>query len=248
MKNWLRISEDQYRKDFGIMDSKLISNNEPDPEQPFKPRSRLALEHALDIRKFEIELYWRRATYFWAFIAAAFAAYAAIQSADKMERETRSQLSFLIASVGLVFSWGWFCANRGSKQWQGNWENHVDLLEDGMTGPLYKTVLSRPKTTGYCNALKTFIWGPKAFSVSKINQVISLFVAVVWIPLVIKVSPSPRLSWTIAGIDWFRTLVLLFAIVALVLIGMSTTDQENNLLIAERRSSKIEDPPTSQSP
>ena len=30
-----------------------------------------ALEHALDIRKFEIELYWKRAAYVWAFIAAA---------------------------------------------------------------------------------------------------------------------------------------------------------------------------------
>jgi lipopolysaccharide export LptBFGC system permease protein LptF len=34
-----------------------------------------ALNHALDIRKFEIELYWKRAAYFWTFIAAAFAGY-----------------------------------------------------------------------------------------------------------------------------------------------------------------------------
>lgn len=31
-----------------------------------------ALERALDTRKFEINLYWRRATYFWTFIGATF--------------------------------------------------------------------------------------------------------------------------------------------------------------------------------
>ena len=35
-------------------------------------RAGRALAYALDIRKFEIELYWKRGTYFWAFIAAAF--------------------------------------------------------------------------------------------------------------------------------------------------------------------------------
>ena len=30
-------------------------------------------QNALDIRKFEIELYWKRTTYFWAFIASSFA-------------------------------------------------------------------------------------------------------------------------------------------------------------------------------
>ena len=36
-----------------------------------------ALEQAYEVRKFEIELYWKRATYFWTFIGASFAAYAA---------------------------------------------------------------------------------------------------------------------------------------------------------------------------
>jgi hypothetical protein len=31
-----------------------------------------ALKHALDIRKFEIELYWKRAAYFWTFIDLCF--------------------------------------------------------------------------------------------------------------------------------------------------------------------------------
>jgi len=39
-----------------------------------------AIEQALDTRKFEIDLYWKRATYFWAFIAATFAGYFLILS------------------------------------------------------------------------------------------------------------------------------------------------------------------------
>ncbi|WP_442906362.1 RipA family octameric membrane protein [Halomonas sp. MES3-P3E] len=39
----------------------------------------------------------------------------------------------------------WFCANRGSKFWQKNWEKHVGQLEDKVTGPLYKIILARNK-------------------------------------------------------------------------------------------------------
>jgi len=34
-----------------------------------------SLKYAHEIRKFEIDLYWRRAAYFWTFIVAAFAAF-----------------------------------------------------------------------------------------------------------------------------------------------------------------------------
>ena len=39
---------------------------------------------ALDIRKFEIDLYWKRAAYFWTFIAAAFGAYFLMFNAGPM--------------------------------------------------------------------------------------------------------------------------------------------------------------------
>src|SRR5258706_16354530 len=79
------ISAQQYQKDFGIVDparsSSVVSGDRSNR------RTEAALQHALDIRKFEIDLYWRRATYFWAFIAAAFAAYAAVQSAQSLTPE-----------------------------------------------------------------------------------------------------------------------------------------------------------------
>ncbi|MEQ9567909.1 MAG: hypothetical protein RLN85_19225, partial [Pseudomonadales bacterium] len=39
-----------------------------------------ALKYALDIRKFEIDLYWKRAAYFWSLIAATFAGFFALAS------------------------------------------------------------------------------------------------------------------------------------------------------------------------
>ncbi len=142
-----------------------------------------ALAHALDIRKFEIELYWKRATYFWAFIGATLAGYGAVQASTIPQK---ADLSVVLACFGIVFSFGWFCVNKGSKQWQENWENHVDMLEDDVIGPLYKIVLKRPAAVGINEHIKELITGPSPFSVSKINQIISLFVTVLWLFLLYK--------------------------------------------------------------
>lgn len=168
----MSVGPQQYRKDFGL-----------DPvSHPVRGK---ALELALDIRKFEISLYWQRATYFWALIAAAFAGYFAILAADKMHDAMFN--AFVVASIGLVFSLAWFLANRGSKFWQENWENHVDMLEDGVSGPLYKTVLRRKKAEGLIERL---VDGPLPISVSRINQWVSLFTLAVWMLLAWNVVPA----------------------------------------------------------
>ena len=51
--------------------------SQEDYEKAFEDKEEKALEHALDIRKFEIELYWKRATYFWTFIGATLAGFVA---------------------------------------------------------------------------------------------------------------------------------------------------------------------------
>ena len=112
--------------------------------------ARRALQNAHDIRKFEIEMYWKRATYFWTFIAAALAAYGAIQLGQNVT--ARAHLFVVVGTLGFVFSFSWWCVNRGSKFWQENWEDHVDLLEDQTTGPLYKTVVTRIRQKGTPNA------------------------------------------------------------------------------------------------
>ncbi len=147
------------------------------------PKRKTTLERALDSRKFEIDMYWKRATYFWAFIAAAFAGYVVVQSRTDSESQF---LGFLIACVGLVLSFGWLLANRGSKQWQENWENHVDLLEDNEIGPLFKTNMRRQRPREWLDWVDLFVTGPSRHSVSKINQLISLYIFAMWILLVCR--------------------------------------------------------------
>lgn len=146
------------------------------------PLKRKALKYALDIRKFEIELYWKRAAYFWTFIAATMAGFLAIQAS---QITNKADLSVILSCLGLVFSCAWFCVNRGSKFWQENWEKHVDMLEDEAIGPLYKIVLSRNKEMTRCEKIINFITGPAKLSVSKINQIISLYVAILWLFLLL---------------------------------------------------------------
>lgn len=126
-----------------------------------------ALERAWKNRDFEIDKYWSRATYFWAFIASTFAAYLAIFS-SKLDGNTKFLLSFIIIIVGLFLSIAWNLVTIGSKKWQENWEKHIDLLEDSYTGPLYKTVLNK-----------------ETYSVSGINQIVSKFIISLWVFLLI---------------------------------------------------------------
>ncbi len=148
----------------------------------FKNKKEKALEHALDIRKFEIELYWKRATYFWALIAVTFAGFFGIISSSI--EDNKDVYVFVVGCIGLFFTWAWFLVNKGSKYWQENWENHVNMLEDDIIGPLYKTTLERP---GYDGIIENLVTGPAKLSVSKINQWVSLFTLVVWCGLLMSV-------------------------------------------------------------
>jgi len=56
---------------------------------------RRAYKLALEIRQFEIELYWKRATYFWTIIAATFAGYFTLATSDKF----RPHPAFFSSSV-----------------------------------------------------------------------------------------------------------------------------------------------------
>ncbi|AVW95402.1 RipA family octameric membrane protein [Vibrio parahaemolyticus] len=170
-------------------------------------RNEKALNHALDIRKFEIELYWKRATYFWTFIGAIFAGFIAINASETVNKQ---DLSVVLSCLGVVFSFAWVCVNRGSKQWQENWEKHVDMLEDNVTGPLYKVVLKRRKPSGVKDNLIHLATGPSPISVSKVNQLISLYVTVLWIALLIYSLPEFNLE---TPFHKFYTLMVVLTIV-----------------------------------
>jgi hypothetical protein len=222
-KNMAEIrSEAEYRARFTLEDAKASR------------RSRRALEFALDIRKFEIDLYWKRASYFWTLIAASFGAYFALQLAKGAEA-----LVLLVSCVGFLLSLGWYLVNRGSKYWQENWERHVDLLESEVVGPLYKTTISRQEFP----LLK--FWGGYPYSVSKINQLISLFVVLVWMGLAIGALPAlPWRDCLLSLVPWLLAgLTLLFAIFLFVLGlgGSEGKPRRVNLRESQLESTRAED-------
>ena len=120
-------------------------------------KSSKAYEIAEDVRKFEIDKYWQRTLYFWGFITAIYVAYFSVLK----EFYTTCGISkhgaiplVILSALGLFFCVSWFLASKGSKHWQENWENHIDMLEDEITGPLFKIYLTDSSDS---------------FSVSKIN-------------------------------------------------------------------------------
>lgn len=214
--------ETEYRKAFEL-----------DSDKSDKPAK--ALEYALDIRKFEIELYWKRGTYFWTLIAATFAGYFAVLAAETIENKLFN--AYVLACIGFVFTLAWFLVNRGSKFWQENWENHVDMLEDSISGPLHKTVLHRPADR---TVLERFIDGPAPISVSKVNQLVSLFTLCIWPFLIVNVLPPFHCSATVS--PKHAGVLLLVVIVSLLMFFKTHSNlKEHRPSVTVKRTSVIDD-------
>lgn len=131
------------------------------------------LKIAMETRKFEIELYWKRANYFWLFVAAFFVAY--YQTIPSQSKDTELE-NILFIVGGYFFSIGWYLANRGSKYWQENWERHITVLSRHLKAPIFELLKS--------NGNK--IWELSKsypYSVSRINQGLNLVVIFIWIVL-----------------------------------------------------------------
>jgi len=218
----LSAKEADYRKAFDL-------------DTPRSEKTAKALEHALDIRKFEIELYWKRGTYFWTLIAATFAGYFAVLAAEKIEDKLFN--AYVLACIGFVFTLAWFLVNRGSKFWQENWENHVDMLEDPISGPLYKTVLHRPPEM---TVLERFIDGPAPISVSKVNQWVSLFTLSVWPFLIFNVLP-PFSSAAPVSFKHVGVMGLVVAVSLLMLFKTQSNLKEHRHSVTVKRTSVIDD-------
>lgn len=133
-----------------------------------------ALKVALEERARELDFYWKRTTYCWTLNAAAFGGYFALA------KDSAPQYTVLgiVACLGFLSATAWWCLNRGSKYWQENWELQVDLLELEFHGPLHRI---NPDVDRYR------FWKLNRaypFSVTKVNQHLSLFVVIIWAVLI----------------------------------------------------------------
>lgn len=134
-------------------------------EAPPEQQAKAALARAHQLRSFEIEHYWKRATYFWAFQVAIFAAFGLLWR--QPSANDWSPVTVALAGLGILTAVANTLSARGSRFWQENWENHIDMLEDTIEGRLYKT-----------------IWlnnGKVSFSVSRVNIVLSCCFTAFWV-------------------------------------------------------------------
>ena len=136
-----------------------------------KKQQKNALKEAHSIRKFEIELFWKRGTYYWAFILASYTAFFVLFTSDFYCANFLQMKEFLLCITsffGFFFSLSWTLVNKGSKFWQVNWEKHIDYLEEEITGNLHKTYLNTENE----DICKKFWMSPKPydFSVTRITM------------------------------------------------------------------------------
>ncbi|WP_226661099.1 hypothetical protein [Alteriqipengyuania lutimaris] len=138
-----------------------------------------ALERAHELRKFEIENYWRRSTYFWGFQLVAFTALAL----SRTDGEFDPLVVIAIAMLGTLAATTAILSARGSKFWQENWEMHVDLLEDEVEGLLHKTALVKRNLS---------------YSVSRVNERFLQIIAVGWVVIfIIAAADLLSLDWPV---------------------------------------------------
>ncbi|WP_442874858.1 RipA family octameric membrane protein [Desulfovibrio sp. Fe33] len=164
-----------------------------------KNRAKEAYQKAHDVRKFEIDLYWKRALYFWAFEGAFLTAYGIILAKGT---DVDGQFYYLavLSLFALCFTYLWSLALKGSKQWQENWELHIDFLEECFSGNLYKTVLYRKEKKG------------NFYSVSRINERITYLFMLIWSTTFV----GSLLKELVPHEEWVWGMVLLLAPVYLV--------------------------------
>ncbi len=166
-KDYNEVNENKYYSNFG-----LKKNEEGGFDVEYGDKLAYAYKRACENRDFEINKFWSRAAYFWGFIALIFGAYLSIVN-NNAEKEISSKQFFYEAALiclGLIFSFAWNYVIIGSKHWQENWEKHIDMLENFLTGPLYKTVFYK----------KPF------YSVSKVNKLLSELIIVIWFTFLIN--------------------------------------------------------------
>ena len=155
------INDEKYYASFGI-EKKGSIFTVLDPE-----KVKAAYEKAWENRNYEIDKFWSRALYFWGFIAATFVAYTAIITNENAQiiESTDSSIEICLLALGIIFSFAWVLVIKGSKQWQENWEKHIDYLEDFVSGSIYKTI---------------FYNGKRYYSVSKMSEYVAKTVLIVW--------------------------------------------------------------------
>ncbi|EED1254396.1 hypothetical protein [Escherichia coli] len=161
-----------FKKLLGCKDKLYLTNGDLE-------KLKESYDKAHDIRKFEIELYWKRTTYIWTLVAALITtcailatAYYRIHDSVSLKDGVLSDTKyFLLASLaglsffGVIITITSSFILKSGEYWQKNWEYHVSLLEPLFSGRLYSTLLDKNKNR---------------YSIAGLNNVLYAFFLFLW--------------------------------------------------------------------
>lgn len=168
-------------------------------------------DKVLDLRKFEIENFWKRTLFFWGTIALI---YTGAFNAKLGEYQ------IIIPLIGLLFNIIFSLSTRGSKYWQEHWESIAVVFENELKFDLFKH-----DTQNLVNQnSKSKFTKPYRFSVSKLTMLLSDLSVLLWIFLWIKelfiLIYEKKLKFDICSqnteLHWFT---IAFFVIHLLLIG-----------------------------
>ena len=130
------------------------------------------IKYLLKSQEDEVELYWKRATYFWTFVGAIFAGYFLILN----KGNDHIHLKLLIESLGIIFSFSWYLVNRGSQYWNEYWIDKIKAIKSAYE--IYTDFPFNKELIKIFCPLEIF-----PFDVAKINLILSLFIFLLWVVL-----------------------------------------------------------------
>lgn len=192
------LEEEEYYKRFGVEKDGDNYKIKEGCESVLKE----AYDKSWENRNYEIDKFWTRAAYFWGFIVLIFGGYITAVTSDNIKNITDMHLDLYLLSLGLLFSLAWWLVIKGSKCWQENWENHIDFLENFVSGPIYKTVFYRQR---------------RFYSVSKLNEIMAIAVLFVWIALYVQEIYN-HYQLGLSNIDWVASITIIVTILFTVVM------------------------------
>lgn len=129
----------------------------------------------LELRKFEIENFWKRTLFFWGTIAIVLAGY--------FKADINDKYLVFISFLGIIYNTIFSLSIRGSKYWQEHWETMAVVYENTLKFSLLKRRTSKIIDN---NNKSSFITYPYRFSVSKLTMLLSDITVLLWIMFWLK--------------------------------------------------------------
>jgi hypothetical protein len=129
----------------------------------------------------EIDLFWKRSSFYWVFVGAALVAYGVL-------RKDAPHFGLLIASFGFLSSVAWLLGSIGSKWWIENWERKLEESAPSIVGDLFNATDERLTVVPGITLMR--------FSVTRLAILLSAFVTVLWFVIFAKevIDSSPGLK------------------------------------------------------